>query len=101
MRYDNRAVFTTGVTNDKYDPIKGEMVKGETKTVTLACNVSDLGLAKSKEIFGDFVTDKVVARFDRPIDFDFISVSIDDQSYTLSNKRLNDTVLYLVGDANG
>ncbi|MGN7183676.1 hypothetical protein [Cytobacillus kochii] len=101
MRFDDRITFVKEQ-ESFYDPVKGEWVEGELTKKTLPCNLSNLGITRTAELFGSIEKSVTVARlqvpFGGPIDY----VLINEQKYQI--KRRSDYrkgVFYLEGIANG
>jgi|SRR5690606_368444 len=65
MRFADRITFVNE-TNAYYDPIQGEYVPGEIIKTTLPCNLSTLGIERTKELFGKIDVIITVARLQRP-----------------------------------
>ncbi|MEB8400912.1 hypothetical protein NGG61_13370 [Enterococcus casseliflavus] len=53
MRYNDEITFVIQRTRDVYDPDTGNWIPGTTEKKTVCANVTDLGLVRSVEIFGD------------------------------------------------
>lgn len=53
MRYNDEIAFVIKLTKDVYDTDIGDWIHGETDRKTVCANVTDIGLVRSIEIFGD------------------------------------------------
>lgn len=51
MRFDNVASFFKD--SSEYDPVTSQYVGSTTPVATIRCNITDLGLTRSAELFGD------------------------------------------------
>ncbi|HAM79598.1 hypothetical protein [Ornithinibacillus bavariensis] len=101
MRFDKRITFVIE-TNSYYDPIKGEYVNGEVIKTTKPCNLSNLGIERTNELFGQIDKVITVARLQRPYNGKIDYVLINEQKYQV--KRQSDYrkgIFYLEGVSNG
>lgn len=53
MRYNDEITFVIKLTKDVYDTVTAVWVPGDTKRKIVQANVTDIGLVRSIEIFGD------------------------------------------------
>lgn len=106
MRFDKRVTFVNE-TDSYYDPIKGEEVKGEIIKTTKPCNLSNLGVNRTNELFGQIDKVITVARLQHPyngkIDYVYLNEDEnqdDDKKQKYYVKRQSDYrkgVFYLEG----
>lgn len=84
MRFDKLVKFHT-VTNSEYDPVTGEYPDAEETVTALVANVTDLGLARSMELFGEFHTSRKVVRFtvEPPAVWDYLTIDGESNTYVL------------------
>lgn len=97
MRFDKRITFVS-IGESYYDPIKGEYVESEPVMETVPCNLSTLGIQRTKELFGEIDRTITVARLQRSYNKQFDHVLINEQKYNV--KRRSDYrkgVFYLEG----
>lgn len=80
MRFNDRITFIQK-TDSHYDPLKGEYVEGEKIEFTFSCNISQLGVERTNELFGSIDTVITVARLQRPFRFSFDYAVIDEQPF--------------------
>lgn len=62
MRYDDEITFVIKLTKDVYDTVTALWIPGDTKKKIVQANVTDLGLVRSVEIFGDIQQGSKVIR---------------------------------------
>lgn len=76
MRMNGRITFVREE-ESRYDPSKGEWVEGKLNKTTKPCNVSTLGIDRTKELFGELDTVITVARLQHPytgqVDYVFLN----------------------------
>lgn len=101
MRFNKRITFVKEG-NPYYDPTQGEYVQGEPIKDTVPCNLSNLGIERTNELFGQIDKIITVARLQRPYNKEFDYIEINNQRYDI--KRQSDYrkgVFYLEGVFNG
>lgn len=93
MRTSDRIYFVTKG-DEIYNSETSEFEQEEIKTLK-PCHISDLGIDRSKELFGDYVNSRKVVRFNQPITLPFDGLEYRGLPYRLLSARLNNTVLYI------
>lgn len=78
MRYDTNITFANG-TKERYVPGKGYV--GAVTTVVKNANVTDLGITKSVQLFGEITTGQKVIRLPHPFTDTWSYVIIGDKKY--------------------
>lgn len=98
MRMTNRVQFIDKV--KAYDPVEGRDIEGfEPLTKRLPCHASDLGIDRTKSIFGEIRQNAKVVRLQQPLILSTPDLALlDGIEYTVQRDMLNSTVYYLVGD---
>lgn len=97
MRFDKRITFVN-ITESYYDPIEGEYVEGERIETKKPCNLSNLGIQRTNELFGELDKLITIARLQHPYNGKIDYVLINEQKYNV--KRQSDYrkgVFYLEG----
>lgn len=87
MRYDKLVKFHT-VTNSEYDPVTGEYPDDTEEVTELVANVTDLGTARSIELFGDLHIRRKVVRFTvEPLTvWDYLTIDGEANTYVLETR---------------
>lgn len=98
MRYTDRVTFVTESPGG-YNPETGNHEEATLTTETLPCNISRLGITRSKELFGAIDVQVDVVRLQRPYDAPFDYVTIDGKRMTVKRRvpHRRETVLYVEG----
>lgn len=81
-----------------YDPDLGEFRTGEGQELVVPCFVMDLGLEKSKLLFGEYAKDRQAVYIQRPIPGGYGHCRYGGKLYKLTRDKLSQTVFYLEGD---
>lgn len=80
----------------KYDPDRGEYVDSSERWDNYPCHISDLGVDRTQQLFGDYRPQVKVVRLQRPFRaFEVDTVKIDGKEYTVRSVRLDDRVFYV------
>lgn len=99
MRTTDRLIFCT--VEETYDSNLSDYIKVLKELKTIACHVSDLGLERSMQVFGDYEKQRKVARLDQPFREQYDIIKHDGSFWKVVTKRLNGCVLYLEQDSVG
>lgn len=99
MNTKSRIVFVKRLSKRLYDPLKGEYQPSETVRKVLPCDVSDLGLERQIQAFGNYRDDRKVIHLLRPYREAFDYVEYNGQTYKVLTKRLGSSVLYIQHDS--
>lgn len=98
MRFNDRISFVT-IGSSEYNPDTGEYEESKPIKETLPCNISTIGIGRSKELFGEIDKVVLVARLQHPYNKSYDHIEIKGQKY--DTKRQSDYrkgVFYLEGD---
>lgn len=77
MRMSNRITFVYE-TGGGYDPDEGEHKDPETEEETRPCNLSELGIERTSEVFGEYDKEIIVARTQMPFKGEISHVKLND-----------------------
>ncbi len=105
MNFSDRITFVNEG-ESYYDPVKGEYVEGEPTKDTKPCKLSNMGVDRTNELFGQIDRIITVARLQRPYSKEFDHVLIEKGMHKgkYNVKRQSDYrkgVFYLEGVAHG
>lgn len=100
MRFDERITFM-GVGERVWNDDLGDFVTEPIKLDTKACHVSDLGLDRSMQVFGDYSNSRRVVRLERPYNELYDHLMYLGVKYRMVAERLNGAVLYIEKDSVG
>lgn len=87
MRYNDRITFVTEGSIG-YNPETGQNEQTEPIKKTIPCNLSELGITRTYELFGDIDTRIIVARTQRPYKGTFDYVMIDGVRYNAKRQSM-------------
>ncbi|MED4083873.1 hypothetical protein P4637_03215 [Halalkalibacterium halodurans] len=87
MRFNQRITFVTEH-NGGYNPGTGEHDEPSKEAETVACNLSELGIERTNELFGQIDKKIIVARLQRPYAKPFDYAEINGDKYNV--KRQSD-----------
>lgn len=82
----------------EYDPMIGEHVEQDAEEVIVPANVTDIGMDRSVELFGDFGKEVYIARLDHIPDFQYDYVLYEGKQFKVIKERLRTNVLYIERD---
>jgi len=82
MRYSKRVTFVTKI-GGGFNPDTGKHDKPREVRDEKACNVSTVGVDRSKELFGEIDTIVTVIRLQRPYDKQFDYIELNDEPYNV------------------
>lgn len=79
----------------EYDPILGEEVEQGAERIIVPCRVTDLGIERSVELFGDYTERRMIVRFDRVpmVEFDYLEYQ--NEEYKLLSETIRGKALYV------
>lgn len=97
MRYADRIVFLKKGA-EYYDPDIGEYIGGTDEEFILPCQVVDLGVEKSMQIFGDYKLERKICYLQNSLTFMNVVCVYKDKKYKVLTDKQNSKVLYLEGD---
>lgn len=97
MRYADRIVFLKRGA-EYYDPDIGEYVGGTNEEFVLPCQVVDLGIEKSVQVFGDYALERKICYLQNPLTVTNATCVYEDKKYKVLTDRQNSKILYLEGD---
>lgn len=88
MIFDRQVTFYD-TTERHYDPKKHGYVGGGSKPVTLPANVTDMGVNKSAQLFGDYQRRALVIRtiYEPPRHWGYLALDGDSRKYVLNTYR--------------
>lgn len=98
MRYDKRITFVREIEGG-FNPSTGNHDEGELIKEELPCNVSNLGINRTNELFGNIDTRIIVVRLQRNYERKFDYVLIDGIKYYVKRHipHQYESVFYLEG----
>lgn len=82
---------------EKYDPDSSTYVPGEDLKQTFLANISDMGLKRSMEIFGDYRVDRKVVRLLNSFKGEFDIIELEGKRYRFTVDKQDKTVFYVEG----
>lgn len=88
MIFDRQVTFyDTG--EEHYDPKQHKYVGGDEELVTLPANVTDVGVEKSAQVFGDYKHRALVIRtvYEPPKQWGYLKLDGDSHKYVLNTYR--------------
>ncbi|WP_079708620.1 hypothetical protein [Paraliobacillus ryukyuensis] len=101
MRFNDRITFIK-LGESYYDPDQGRYVESNPVNTIKPCDISSVGIERSKELFGEIDTNVIVVRLQHPYTDSFDQIEINNTPYQMqrqSNYRKG--VFYLRGGNNG
>lgn len=100
MNLADRITFISGG-RKKYNYKTGQYEGAEVNKTVVPCFVSDLGLDRSKEVFGDYEKDRKIVRLSISYNEPYDSVEYNGLPYKVISHRLNNKVMYIERDSVG
>lgn len=102
MIFNRRITFVSLGEGERYDPVTGGWIEAEAVKVTKPCNLSNLGINRRNELFGDILEEVQVARLQHPHLSEYNHVEVDGVKYKVTQQsNYRKGVLFLVRDENG
>lgn len=101
MRLSDRIVFVNEIIDETYNFDTGEYEGGESTRDSVPCAVSDLGLDRSMQVFGDYSKTRKVVRLLHPYTKPYSYVEYRGKSYQIVASRQDAKVLYIERDSVG
>jgi len=98
MRYSDR-VTLVGAPKRVYDPVTGDMVVIEGERTYLPCNISDVGIKRTNELFGRIDRHITVVRLQQPYHDHVEELWIGDKRFNILRKvnHRTETSFYVEG----
>src|SRR5699024_7168076 len=97
MRYNKRITFVTEFEGG-YNPETGKNDEPRIEEKTLPCNLSELGITRTSELFGEIDTKIIVARTQRPLNQTFDYALLNGKKYNVKRQsEYRRGVYYLEG----
>lgn len=98
MRYDKRITFVSE-SGGGYNPETGSHDESTIIKYTMACNISNIGVDRSVQLFGEIDTSVVVVRLQRPYTKPFDYALIKGKEHRVKRGILHDSesVFYMEG----
>ncbi len=87
-------------TDDRYDPVESKTIYGDKKRINVPCNVGDLTIKETKEVFGELDTGALKIRLISPFYHDYSYVEYEGSRYTVVASRRG-KIFYLKELING
>ena len=87
MRFDRRVTFLKD--DSHYDPKIHGYTDGDIEIATYPANVTDVGINKSVQVFGDYKHRALVIRtyYEPPKDWKYLTLDGDEKKYVLNTVR--------------
>ena len=98
MNTRDRITFVSQTGKRRYDPDLGQYVEPETKETTIGCDVSDLGVKLSIQLFGQYKDGNIAVHLARQYNKSFNYAIYRNVKYVLTGKSLDGLVYYLERD---
>lgn len=97
MRYDERVYFVK-TSGEVYNPDTGRYEQGPNTAEIRPANITDLGIERSFQAFGDFQSNRMIVRLQRPYTKDFDYMIFRAGKYHVKLHKQKKTVFYVEGD---